>query len=93
MGIQTLSVLTAGTGDVLEYHKFEGVDPKMLPLNLTSEAAGSRLISSLAPHESKLLSTEAVTTNLHHGQCPCFICLECSMLTRWVQTVLLLQPL
>ena len=68
MGIQTLSILVAGSADVLESGIFTGVDPQMMPLNLTAAAVDSRLLgtSSTAPSVLTALRTANVTTNLHH---------------------------
>ena len=67
MGIQTLSVLVGGPG-VLESGIFTGVDPQMMPLALTPEAKTSRLLGeATTPGRVRhLLSSERVTTNLHH---------------------------
>jgi hypothetical protein len=48
MGLQTLSVLVAGDPSVLAFHVFKGVDPLMMPLNVTAAAAGSRMFASLS---------------------------------------------
>ena len=69
MGIQTLSILTAGTASVLESGIFTGVDPQMMPLNLTNDAtAKSRLLNEQTTPPSVLQSliNAPVTTNLHH---------------------------
>jgi len=68
MGIQTLSVLTAGTASVLESGIFTGVDPQMMSLNLTTVSTGSRLLGTTTTPSSVLKSLQhsKVTTNLHH---------------------------
>eukprot|EP00656_Telonema_subtile_P031673 TRINITY_DN3464_c0_g1_i1.p1 TRINITY_DN3464_c0_g1~~TRINITY_DN3464_c0_g1_i1.p1 ORF type:complete len:325 (-),score=28.41 TRINITY_DN3464_c0_g1_i1:210-1184(-) len=68
MGIQTLSVLVAGNASVLESGVFHGVDPKMLPLDLTAGAAQSRMlgVETTPAHIRTTVSQFPVTTNLHH---------------------------
>ena len=68
MGIQTLSILVAGTADVLESGVFTGVDPQMMPLNFSHGADNSRLfgLDSTPIRIRKLFQNEPVTTNLHH---------------------------
>ena len=68
MGIQTLSILVAGTADILESGIFTGVDPQMMSLNLTSLAASSKLLGTTTTPPSILQSLQSsdVTTNLHH---------------------------
>lgn len=68
MGIQTLSILVAGTADVLESGIFTGVDPQMMVLNMTSAAKSSRLLGDATTPEKilEILRNEPVTTNLHH---------------------------
>jgi gamma-glutamyl hydrolase len=68
MGIQTLSILVAGTSDVLESGIFTGVDPQMMPLNMTPAAKTSRLLGAATtpPSILEILGQEHVTTNLHH---------------------------
>jgi len=65
MGLQTLSVLVGGP-QVLEYHVFQGVDPAMLPLNFTAEAARSQMFGHLPAHIWSWMQTENMTTNYHH---------------------------
>lgn len=68
MGIQTLSILIAGTSEVLESGIFTGVDPQMMPLNMTPAAKTSRLLGTATTPASiiEILGQENVTTNLHH---------------------------
>jgi len=65
MGIQTLSVLVGGPS-ILEYHIFQGTDPKMMPLDFTSDYQQSRLFSSFPDSLLSILESENVTTNFHH---------------------------
>lgn len=67
--MQTLSVLVARDPAVLQ-HGFTGVDPLMMPLNVTSVAKSSRLFSSFSEQVQTWLETEPVTTNLHHDGVP-----------------------
>ena len=73
MGIQTLSILVAGTADVLESGVFTGVDPQMMSLNFTHAAANSRLfgVNSTPTRIRTIFQNEPVTTNLHHDGAIC----------------------
>lgn len=68
MGMQTLSILIAGRGNILESGIIKGMDPAMLPLQLTGEAENSRLLGRLTtPQEIRhIITSDNVTTNLHH---------------------------
>jgi len=67
MGFQTLTIIAAGSPSVLERGVFqsEGIS---LPLELTPEAASSRLLGSdsLPPRILRWLTTENLTSNIHH---------------------------
>lgn len=67
MGMQTLSVLVGGPG-VLESKSFSGVDPAMLPLDMTDAADQSQLFGTATTPSRirQILETKKVTTNLHH---------------------------
>eukprot|EP00933_Yihiella_yeosuensis_P064150 TRINITY_DN6748_c0_g1_i3.p1 TRINITY_DN6748_c0_g1~~TRINITY_DN6748_c0_g1_i3.p1 ORF type:complete len:271 (-),score=24.89 TRINITY_DN6748_c0_g1_i3:965-1777(-) len=67
MGIQTLSTLIAKNKSVVERYAFDS-EMLSLPLEFTSDAQQSRLLgnSSLPPRIKQLLTTENITSNLHH---------------------------
>lgn len=66
MGLQTLSVLGAGTGRVLQTYAYDSEDLS-LPLRLTAAAPRSRLLGSAFPTQLKRWITEEnLTSNLHH---------------------------
>lgn len=64
MGFQTLGVLVGGI-DALEIDAFDS-EGMSLPLNLTTAAATSRLFGSMPDAIVDILTTQNVTTNLHH---------------------------
>ena len=65
MGIQTLSALIAQNASVVE-PGYVGVDPLMMPLNLTAAASSSTMFGSLPEVVRSSLDTKPITTNLHH---------------------------
>lgn len=69
MGIQTLSILVSEDSSVLESGIFTGVDPQMMPLNVTDDAKTfSRLLNEKTTPTNVMNSLlhSKVTTNLHH---------------------------
>ncbi|CAE7251855.1 gghA, partial [Symbiodinium pilosum] len=65
MGVQTLSVVAAGTS-VLQTNAFDS-ENMSLPLMLTHAAKTSRLLGAQAPSNIlRWLTTENLTSNLHH---------------------------
>ena len=71
MGVQTLAILGAGSGDVLSSGSFDSED-ESLALDLAPAAAASRMFGNSFPTAApadtvlKWLTTENVTSNLHH---------------------------
>ena len=65
MGIQTLSVLVAQDPAVLSTG-YKGVDPLMMPLDLTANAQSSRMFGGFTDQVKQWVATKNVTTNLHH---------------------------
>lgn len=69
MGLQTLSILGAGSGRVLETYAFDSED-ESLPLKLTEAAAHSQLFGQMPQHLKQWVTTENLTSNLHHDGVP-----------------------
>ena len=65
MGIQTLSILGAGSASVLQTYAFDSEDLS-LPLDFTADAATSRLFGGMPEHLKQWISSENLTSNLHH---------------------------
>eukprot|EP00439_Symbiodinium_sp_Y106_P026866 s5202_g3.t1 len=66
MGLQTLSVVAAGTSSVLKTNSFDS-ENMSLPLELAQDAKTSRLLGPHVPSNIlRWLTTENITTNLHH---------------------------